>query len=372
MNSRSTFHATLILGLAALTFALTSSSCTGEDTKEGELLAGFIDYYVDGYFLPASAQWATDVAALSAAAPQCEGTTRDAFIAGGYTTVTTDFERAWTSWNALLLARFGPFDEAPLRLHPKIDGGPVDPSVVDDAIAAQVSAEGMREIGANRRGFPALDYVLYDVMRRTDLAPETFTNACNYLVAATADLGFLAEEWNRGYLDDSEGYIHNFTDPASSDVVSDELEALTLLIQNTGDALYVAREDVIVGPRGAAPEGSLNLPTLRARSSGLTLEGLDATVNAARQVIVSEDGAVTIGTLYATRRDTAADEIRDAFAAYDTARARMTVPLEEALQTQLDDVNALNDAVRGLSTLVLADIMGGLGLAVSFVDADGD
>ncbi len=362
----------IVTSSLALMSLLSASMCSQEG-NENELLVAFVDNYVDSYLSPQSEALVSTATALATSAAQCEGVTQAVFLETEATAVEASFRSTWETWGTLALPRFGPFDQTPLRIEPKMDGGPVDTGAVDSAIVDGNTAEQMRDIGANRRGLPAVGYVLFDVMRRPELSNEDFVAACTYLQAATVDVTFLAEQWHEGFLGDGDGWALNLTDPDGSEEVDGDIDALTLLLQNTGDALYIAREDGIVAPRGDAPEGDLNLPALLARPSGLTLVRLDAVVRAS-EALIRGDGTerVTAETLYATRRETAATDIAAAFDAYWSARGAIDGTLEDALTTDLSAVNALNDALRGLSTLVLGDIMGGLGLAVSFTDADGD
>lgn len=360
--------------LASSAILLSASTCNGGGGgNEAALLRAFVASYTDAYLAPSSATLVATAEELQAAVAPCSEKTQTLFLEEDIAQSETAFGATNRAWGALALARFGPFDEPPLRLEPKIDGGPVDRDVVDDAITEMHTAETLRAVGANRRGLPAVGYVLHDVMRQPELDPTAYTAACRYLQAATADVVYLAGQWNTGFFGPEDGWAKNLTAPEQSEVIDDHIAAMTLILQNTGDALYIAREDGLVAPRGSAPEGDLNLGALLARPSRQTFARLDATVAAAERVVRDGgEGQTAAAALYATRVDSAEADIGAAFDAYWEARALLSDDLEDELTNHLDEVNALADAMRGITTLILSDIMGGLGLAVRFTDADGD
>lgn len=349
------------------------SAGTGDGNGEAQLLTDFVHAYVGDYLEPATATWRTEADALATAVTACEGLSPAGYELEAQADIDAAYRRAFTAYKRLTIARFGPFDEQPYRIAVKADSWPVDPARIELAIAAAPDAAGMQDLGADQRGYPGLGWVLYEHLRDPTMDQGAYDAGCAYAQAAAADVAFLAGQWRKGFFDDDPAYVTGLTDPGQIMDLDDDIAVLTHLLQNILDAAQLVREENVEAPIGEAPSGALALDKLEARAAGLSLASVDATVDAARQVLLTSDRMETgVDALWETRNSDASANIESVFADIDATRANLDGTLEQALENDLDDVNLYVEALRGLATLVRADIMGGLGLTVSFTDSDAD
>src|SRR5688500_12571327 len=158
-------------------------------------------------FLPTYAQLESEIAALDESVRAlCDEP------GGG---ALDDARDAWWVARAPLkrneLLAFGPYTDEPLRYGPKLDFWPANVDTLEDVLSgeAELSADAVAAFGASQKGFPAIEYLLFDPETELESAFAEEPRRCEYLSALVADLGAkargLREAWDPAagnYLDE--------------------------------------------------------------------------------------------------------------------------------------------------------------------------
>lgn len=273
---------------------------------------------------------------------------------------------AWTAshkpWKETELIRFGPTIEYPLRLGPKLDDWPVDPTAVDGLVASgdPVGAADFATKGTSTRGLPVVEYLLW--VGEGPLAGLDDPRRCGTLVGAAADVAanavLLAESWRTEWRDRLAEPTGNTDDMYDSlqDVVAEWVNRLGFTVENI-------RDTKLGTPIGDKAGGKPQPGTVESAYSG-------------RSLADAMDVLTGVGEVWARFKDfvpsaiaTKTDEL------FESARAALGA-VRNPLLSYLDDVDgsirAAQTALQALQVAFQVDVSQALGVTVAFNDNDGD
>ena len=255
-----------------------------------------------------------------------------------------------------------------------LDWSPTDTSDIDRLLAqgAPATAEEVRDtLGSNRRGFGAIEYLLF---RNDDLAdPNRAVSVCPYLVAmatvAHEETGAILNEWTEG----SEGrpaYRDYFSDRASSSMlpsaaVADIVRTLYFLIRDIVDVRLATAMGLRQDPAdpsaipGMSADNGLNdirheLMGMRGVYEGSGNEGLG------------------IGDLVSQLSENTDARLRNEL---DAAAAAMDVvndPFRSAAVQRTPQVQTFYERLLDVQRTIATEIVSLLGVSIGFTDTDGD
>ncbi|MGB8330572.1 MAG: imelysin family protein, partial [Polyangiales bacterium] len=131
------------------------------------------------------------------------------------------FQEQWRNardaWKQMEVANFGPYAEQPWRLGPKIDSWPVREDTIEEQLAGdgRLDLEHVSTLGATSRGFPALEYLIFDsdgvsaaLLRFED---EGGPRRCEYAIALSEDLRANAEAMVQAWSHEGDDYLGALT-----------------------------------------------------------------------------------------------------------------------------------------------------------------
>lgn len=108
----------------------------------------------------------------------------------------SQWKRARVAWKQTDTIDFGPYDDQPWRLGPKIDSWPVREDTIEGNLASEqpLTYERVSALGAASRGLPVMEYLIFD-SSGVDAALTKFDGPkrCEYVTALAQDLHANAE-----------------------------------------------------------------------------------------------------------------------------------------------------------------------------------
>jgi hypothetical protein len=271
---------------------------------------------------------------------------------------------------------FGPFQEFPWRLGPKIDFWPARPETVDEVLAGSnpLDPEAAAALGAPARGLPAIEYLLYppDLDVLAELGPDT--RRCEYLAGISADLvaraGDLRHAWDRR----GDDYLGELIDAGRGSETFMTLEmAVGEVVNRMGFLLENMRNDKLRKPLGGSVDGPAAPDAAESRFSQRSLEDLRDNLRGLRLVYFGPGaGAPGLGSYLRTRGKEFDPFMTARFDAAMAAVDAVPEPFTAALLEEPRAVVKLIEALDELGRAIQVDILNALATNVGFNDNDGD
>lgn len=365
----------LTAGLLALLFSCVDST---EETKVQIDRKPLLENLADQVIIPGYTQLNTEVTAMNSSitaflnepSPATLGNARSAFI------------KAYVAWQKVEFFDFGPAFDQTLRA--QVNTFPTDNFAIDNAIATgNIQLQSLSN--NNKKGFPAIDYLLYgDNKSDADIIADftTNTNASTrkeYLKASIEDMQTLVSRvsvaWNSG-----EGnYRSTFVERTGTDVGS----SLGQLINSLSQSLEVFTRDAKVGiPLGKRSQGILIPKNAEAYYSGNSM--LLARSNVQGYIDVFKGSRTSEGA----NSQSLLAYLNQLNAQYNGGS--LSSALEQQFQNSLSKLNQISDpysrSIEAQATianeaylelqktvvLVKVDLASALGILISYQDNDGD
>ncbi len=270
-----------------------------------------------------------------------------------------------------------------LRLRSAIDWFPPDAAAVERALTGTdpLTVMAVDTLGANQRGMPAMEYVLFapgdeaatlaafttgpTAARRRDLLRATSayaaTHAAEHAAAWDRTMGDYAGQLARA----GRGSTTFTTTRAAVDLVVNQLIA-------TVDSAASMRLGI---PLGTSTGGVAQPDRVESRYSDASLTDIRALLEGVDAIYTGTlDGRTGLGVRDLVRsRSTAIDDVvRMRSAAAMSALAAIPGTLREAVTREPARVQAALDGVRAWKRTLQVDVANLLGVTVTFSDADGD
>jgi predicted lipoprotein len=270
---------------------------------------------------------------------------------------------------------FGPYQDQPFRLGPKIDFWPARADTIDEVLAGAepLDEETVSRFGAPARGLPAIEYLLHppggDFLGELTLSPRR----CDYLTALARDLAVNASALRLAWDPDGHDYLGELREAGRTSNSFATLDmAVGEVVNRLGFTLENMRSDKLGKPLGS---GGVPAPdAAESRFSGRSLEDLRDNLEGIRLVYsgTADAGGVGLGS-YLESRGHEFDTLFDA----RLAEARRAIdaiepPLTEAVSEDPRSVERAIGALAELGRLIQVDLINALALTGGFNDNDGD
>ena len=373
----------MLLGLAgALACALASSSVgvvvtacrrDGADPPDrGKILSDLSAKVM----VPAYADAAVDAKALEASLTTLKG----APTADALNGARAAWKKARASWKITDAFLFGPADDLALT------GGVIDtaPDVVKlEALAAPATttaldATAISALGANQRGFGALETMLFDPAKDDAAMLAAFQSADGRrgtLAALLAtDLRTKVEAVRDAWSSPPTSYGEQLaTAGRGSTVYSSERQGVDAVV----NALLSAVE-VVISLRLAKPLGLDKTPAVAApelvesNRSDASIDDMLAVLEGVQRVYLGRSGGLPLADAVAERSPSADEHMRANVDKAIAAIKQIQGPLREAVALRRDPVIAAHAAVRAIKTSIATEVAGALGTSIGIGVTDGD
>lgn len=350
-------------------------ACRPEGTEppdRGKILADLVDIVI----VPAYAAARGSVTALDGAVSAL----RDAPTAGSLSAARLAWKDARAAWKPTDAFLFGPADDLALT------GGVIDtPSdiVKIEALVSSttlLSASAIGRLGANQRGLPAVEALLFDPAKDDDAMLAAFTEEGRRgelaaLVAADlrAKVELVVDAWTQA---PTEYGTHLSRAGRGSSVYTSERQGVDAVV----NALISAAE-ILIALRLAKPLGIDRTPStpapelIESPRSDASIDDLLRVLDGIEMVYFGRRGdavGVPLSDAVAERSPSTDARMRsDLDKAKEAVRA-IPGPLRTAVVERRDPVIAAHAAVREVKRCLATEVAGALGTSVGFNVTDGD
>lgn len=279
------------------------------------------------------------------------------------------WERSIKSWKRAEVYNFGPVES--LVLVTAIDRWPTSERGIEQAIEDfDRSDDYLIRIGSNRKGLPAIEYLLFHdegpviLEEFSDADRKTYLNLLTE--ALTQHSSDILEEWNSGY---AEEFISKTGNEADS--------GITLLANELGYMLQKVRMEKIEIPFGSQTEGTPRLQMLESVHANLTKELIRENLISAQQTFNGGEGSGFDDYIAALGIEDENGELLSEAVnrEYDNAFLildEIDGSLEDAILNQKSTVQELIDSINQLYIYTDIDMISQLGILTVFSDNDGD
>jgi predicted lipoprotein len=290
-------------------------------------------------------------------------------------------QQAWLETNLAHMATT-PFDFGPIRetrLHNRLDSRPSDTIAIQEILAGDtpITTKYIETIGSNKVGLGAMEHLIFDAENGDTAVLAAFTtdpqaeNRRAYLLAVAEHIRDTIIDLKNIWDADGANYAQWFAES------SGEMESSMNMLVNQ----MLADLENLVNMRVGFPLGKLSADVARpeqieAPFSHMSLLRIIATVETLHTIYSGGQGSGLddyLDFLDATYEEQPLSQvIHDQFDAALAALNAIDEPLETAVVTQPEKVNAAYDELHELLILLKVDMVNQLGIILTFNDNDGD
>lgn len=271
------------------------------------------------------------------------------------------------------LFHFGPAMD--LAIQDYLDYWPARPDTIEASLAsaATIDAAWIDTLGAPSRGFPAIEYLLFDPAR-DDAALVAYlgdagegARRCTYLAALAADVESQSARLRDAWEPDRGGYASSFADGGE----------LAMQVSVFYNAVFGATEAIKVRkigtPQGREAMGVPQPDLAESRFSDRSVEDMLDAMRAVRSVFTGTRGARDGLGLEDAIAELRPDAVPDVLARIDAAIAALET-LPRPFDAHLADaiVEPVYQTVVAVVRVMSTDVAALLGVTVTFTDTDGD
>jgi uncharacterized protein len=284
--------------------------------------------------------------------------------------------KANLGWKACEIFQIGPVKDR--RLQSRISKWPTDSGLIEAELGSVTAMDQayFEALGATSRGLPALEYLLFGGDTSMVLQQFTTDSAAvrrqDYLLGLAENLHFKVGELQQLWMPSGENYAYEFAHSTATgleDPIGQLVNAMISMMEEVA-------KSKIGKPLGKFDLGILHPDAVESTYANVSKELIRANVVALQ--------AAYLGTGH-TGLDMALDElhasygvvalsatITQQFTTTIAAIDQVTLPLQDALVTQHDQVEAAYQAMKELIVLFKADLCSAMSITVTVTDADGD
>jgi predicted lipoprotein len=279
-------------------------------------------------------------------------------------------------WKRTEVFAFGPYSDEPQRFGPQIDFWPARPDTVEATLSgsAALTPEAAASFGAPAKGFPAIEYLLFqpgvDVLGAFLGTPRR----CEYLLAIAADLITQTRALSAAW-DPSQGnYLGELTGAGKTSAHFESLQlALGEIVNRMGYTLENIRAEKLGKPLGTTSGGTPQPDKAESPFSGRAIEDIRDNLRGIERLYFGDGGAAGAGLegYLVQRGKSFARLMRGELDASFGALAAIE-PLSEAIVARRAQVEAAIERLGALQRAIQVDVINALALSVGFNDNDGD
>lgn len=292
------------------------------------------------------------------------------------------WEQARVPWKQMEAIDFGPYDDQPWRLGPKIDSWPVREDTVEQNLASDqpLTFERVRTLGASSRGLPVLEYLIFDEQGVDEALARfegpTGTRRCDYVRALAQDLQSNAQAMVQAWSPDGDDYLGALV--ASGEPGAPFMSAREASNEIVNRMLFLVENIMRVKlgrPLGLDSGGDPRPEEVESPYSGDSIEDILANLDGLENLYRGrfEDRRGVGVQRWVRWYDPAVD--RRVIASMLEARwaiEDIPEPLKGAVIEHEDSVRQAYDAMRELRNTIGVDVINALAGSVTFNQTDGD
>lgn len=299
-------------------------------------------------------------------------------------TLQKQWKRTKLSWKRCQIFRFGPAEE--FEAHSHIDYWPSKTHLIEKEIkgTSALTPAYVRQLGASRRGLPAIEYLIFpqdkqtpDALVKSLTATDKPSRRCQYIEMLTQGIETtstqIVEAWKKT---PTEKRAPLFVAPINKDKLTLSLQPAIDEMINEWVFLVERMADTKLGvPLGSKNGGTIQPQKLEAFRSLHSLEAIKANLESIESLYYGRFGTkkgLGIRDLllhYGTLVDK--HLVRDIKNAKDALNA-LKSPLHSLLTKDVKQVDYTQKVVKVLHTTVNVEVVGNLGVTLTFSDNDGD
>jgi uncharacterized protein len=271
---------------------------------------------------------------------------------------------------------FGPYSRPEYRIGPQLDSWPARPDTVEELLAGQgpVDAATVAALGVWHKGMPVIEYLLYppNADGVTQLADP---RRCEYLESVGAELVARAREIHLAWAPEGSDFAGQLSGAGRTSTAFRSLrDAFSEVVNRMGFTVENVRRDKLGTPLGTGAGGPPQPDAAESRFSGRSIADILDNLTGL-EVLYFGDPSRSMPGLerYAAERGQNFDEqMTAALSASRAALQAIDMPLTAAVASEPARVQAASDRLGELQSLLQVDMIGALGLTLSFNDNDGD
>lgn len=357
---------TVLLSLAAL------ASCG--DSQGTALRSAFLKELAEYGAVPTYRKFDTSTQALAGALAALEATPTE----GTLILAQSAWKAAREVWMNQEGFRLGPAEElhtsAAVNQVPSTTG--IDSLLASDTPLTEAS---VAELGANRKGMLAMEYLLFDaeggnaaVLSRLSEEGTAGARRRAYLKALGAVLHTDAVALRSAWEPDQGNYAAQLSNAGhDGSTYATQKDAVDAVV-NRLIATVETAEKKLAKPLGFETGGTLRPELEEARRSDSTLKDLKDTLDGVECVWLGVGGGSGLSRVVAASNEQTADTVRADLAAVRSALEAIPPPLRTALHEHREKVEDARAALARLRATLASEVVANLGVTLTFNDNDGD
>ena len=330
-----------------------------EELSSSVLLPGYEE-------LDTESQTLADAVAAYCAAPE----------AAALDTAREAWRAARRSYRRTAAFQMGPSQD--LRLASALDFWPVREQDVENAISnapAAPDASYLATLGVAARGFPALEYLLFDpndAALRLGAGDAIAAQRCAYAALLAVDVHEQSAQARASW----QGFaaaLAQAGEPGSS--VTSTQAGIDLVLNSVAAAMVDVTDGDLARPLGEKAGGVPQPELCESRYAGDSIADYQAALESARNIWVgARQGERGRGlTLLVRRHDISFDErVRVMFSTTHERSSAISAPLPIALESDRASVESTLEAARELRRVMSTEVVQVIGGTLTFSDNDGD
>lgn len=277
---------------------------------------------------------------------------------------------------------------ADLRLDAYLDREPVDTQSIETFLASdqEITLASVEQLGANKRGLPALEYLLFPDENAQEpplLAQDNTISSqrrCELLVTLSKDAHTQVQPLNQAWSVEPPGAEYLAFKDAGQDKsrYMSRQDLFSMLLNHV-----LARQEIITyteigGPSGLKDDLEPDPKLVRGYRAQSGVEGISAQLNTLKLIMCGAElcaqGAQVTGLLAPTKQQTPelAQRLLDALDDSIAKLEALPAPLEQSVVSAPQEVEAAYESQRALIRLIKTEWAAQLGVVVTFNDNDGD
>lgn len=287
----------------------------------------------------------------------------------------TAWKQASEDWNKCETYNyFGPVVDSSFVT--RLNNFPTDPSSIESKISStdDLSSSYLESQSSKVKGLPAIEYLIFSPDGNAAVVSSFQSERRTaYLTALSENLNEKATSLNSSWA----AYESKFLSSTGSDAGG----STNLLVNSMIQAVEQIKNIKIGEPFGKKSTGGIKPDKVEALYSSHSLALIKADLTAIEKTFLGKkDTTDGIGFddyldhVNAKWQDNQllSERIKQQFANINTAIDEITVPLDQAVSTQPDQVEKVYNALTSLISLLKGEMVSKLGLSVTYSDNDGD
>lgn len=365
-----------LFGALGLLCALTLVMCGPESLGDGEKRT-VVHQIVDAVIVPTL----DDLSQQSEALAQACRVLSDDPTQENLSAAQQSWRDARAPWKRTEAFAFGPVMD--LRIDVAIDQSPISSEGIDAVLASDdaIDPAAIDELGANRKGFHALEYLLFSERGDTEMltlltSDELAPRRRRMLTALADNLLTRVQELHAAWTDGRRSHSRVLTDPGDDNDEYPTIKSVLDTLVNESVALSeLVADSKLAAPLGLKTGGDARPDLAESPLSDNSLADARANLVGMRDVYLgTQNGKPGEGITQLVQTNSPATDraVRAAFTSALKALDAVPQPFSDAVVEDRERVERAFDAVSELEHLLASEVVGSLGATLRFSSNDGD